>query len=642
MSVSNNTNIFNTSNNMVLRSFGARLFSIFGFDNVISDTLRDDAVVKKLRGQYKGLQRVGQDNTFLYNLYEQFLGAYSSTQQMYAKMSTIRQHYIVKAIMSSLIDDCMAADPLTGNVFTIKINKDHPQSTKLTSEVEDFEKRFKLDRILSSNIDDALFYGEYFMELAGVNAGEPDTDPGKDLPTTTGTDIATDPLNPDSTVVVGGFTNKSNLKKEYPVDWKDPTDKDGETVNDLDTGLASKEPKGEPGGITDIIDSNPPGTLFGVYNNVDPQYFIRLKKQSPASYQETILEKVKPGNIWHIGIFPRKIKFSLLNNLIWERSEFEIAHHFKIGEPLFLTVYDKVLELEAFEKAQLAKDFGDLKRRGMVGVQAPQGLDLGQLKTFTQWYEKILNENNIEDLQNIQGLDGISSVVLGLSNVRVIPIQPDRGEMSRIDTTDPKADQTMEKIEDRRKIICQTIGVPYEYVFGESGRDTKVSLRSYVRYSRLCKRIQGGVSESLQRVIRTHLLNKGYDLFLDDIDVQFYNSINIAELDKLEFVDANVSLLESFNNFVNDLSEHESTSEYIDMEEKMRYFKKIFKSFEGAENIITVNDIQTVGETNEDKIKRNKKNNFVRAKFESFLGEGNPSSTNKTLFDEILQGKTRL
>jgi hypothetical protein len=350
-------------------------------------------------------------------------------------------------------------------------------------------------------------------------------------------------------------------------------------------------------GITEIIDANPPGTLFGVYANSIPQYFVRLMKRIQGNMSGQ-LQRVAASRVWHITVFPLSVKFVLTNVDFYNDYNSEIGHYMRVGQPLFEPVYDKIIELEGFEKAQLAKDFGDLKRRNIIGIEMPAGLTLEQQKTTCKYYEAILNETDNQENNDINGLNAIKNVALGLSNSRAVPVQPDRGKMEVFDTRNPVADKVNEKIEDRRKIICESVGMPFEYFYGSRNGD-KTDLRRYIRYNRMVKRIQSGIAESIQRLYKAHFENLGETIELANIEVKFYNSINIAELDKLEFVDANVSLLKSFDGFVNDLHNDPTIGEFINPLAKLRYYEKVFKTFEGADGIINIPE-----ESNEKKLEK--------------------------------------
>jgi hypothetical protein len=506
-------------------SFAGRIFSYFDFDKVIRDTLNNDMVITNVKktSPYFGGSVFSFNNVVSNNLYYQYLNAYLTTKVMYKRMETIRHQYLVEAALQCLVDDSMAMDPSTGEVFEIRFNPQHPKSERAQLLINDFEKHFKLDRFINTIIEDAIFWGEYSCTLQG---------------------------------------NKTDDKGEFN---------------------GTKQ-----AGITHIIDANPPGTIFGVWDGAAPQFFVRLKKGINTAIQGQ-LERLEPTSVWNIGIFPQKIRFSLGYGQWLLDDSNRIAQFFRIGKPLFYSVYNKILELEAFEQAQYQKEFADLKRRGLVGISAPSGLSLDQLGDFAKFYERILNESQGPDnLLEIQGLDVIAHMMSSLSQVRAVPIQPDRG---RIDPIDIKtaADGLIEKINDRRKIILEAIGIPFEYVFG--ARDGgKVNLRQYIRYARRCKVIQDGIGWSLQRLLRTHLMDNGILCSLDDISVHFFNTVNVAEMDRLEHLDAVVMYLRNFDEMLRGLAQSPVEAMYIDVSEKMRYYRKVFSQIEGLGNVIKVPD----------------------------------------------------
>jgi len=510
---------------------GGLLYGAMGFNNVLNTVFKDDAVLSSLdfkksmfnKGSKAGLG--GDPLGLMQRLYMQFLTSASDIREVYAKIETIRQQYIVKGVISCLVDDAMAPDPTTGQVFNMTISDDYSRSEEAQKALEEFEEKFKLDRLVSNAIEDAIFYGEYLYEIEGV--------------------------------------------------------------------------KGK--GVTKIIDSSPPGSVFAIYSGVDPKSYIRINRKDLVKGGQMTLEQVDKGRYWHMNLFPAKFRFSLdpLNNPSANShqqqrnqlglSDLNLDHYLRVGEPYFLSVYDKVLELEAFEKGQVAKDFADLHRKSIVGVQAPEGLELKQISTFIEYYQGLLNaDSNEGDIYKYQGLDQVRQSTADLGKLRVIPIQPSRGGMDLIDTRNSTADSATENITDRRNIITSTLGVPTEYVFGErDGNPT--SIRQFVRYSRKTQQIQSGVGTSLKQLSRAHLVNLGFeDIIEDDINVTFHNVTNVAELDRLELMDTNIGLMENMNNFVDALAEDETTSQYINKVEKLRFIQSVFMNIQGAENIIQI------------------------------------------------------
>lgn len=540
----------NTGASLNRNFINTRIFSIFNFKDAIQKTLDNDLVIADMRKTSNIIGKDNQDNVFTNVLYNQFLRAYISTRLMYDRLEVIRHQYLVKIITQTLMEDAFSEDPATGNIFTVKINKDHPKSKIAQKDLDELNDTLDLDSIISPAsgiMEDAIFYGEYALEIKTRSNGK----------------IA-------------------------------------------------------------IIDANPPGTIFGIYDNTKPQYFVRNVKKLNNTGGD-YLEMVKKESIWHLTIFPRKLRFNMYEGIDYVGNAFdgsaaypgagtsgsnnlnnfelnEIAHYFRIGESPFLRVYDKIIELEMFEKSQVARSLGDARRSTLAGVTAPDGLELAQLDVYRKYYEGILNESGVFNTNGIVDLGQIGQMVMNLANIRVIPQQSQRGQIDLINTSHTSVNNTSTKdaILDRREIICEATGNPYEYIFG--ARDRNVDLRRYARYARTVKRIQSGVAESLKRLY-TQLLNTGnkdLNITEKDIEVNYYNSININELDKLEYNDATVGLLSNVTRYIQELSQDPELGKFIDKKELMGFIKKSFNSMEGASDIINLKGTETVSGDDDD------------------------------------------
>jgi len=505
------------------QQFAGRIWSYFDFDKVIRDTLQDDVVIQNVKetSPYFGGSSLSFDNTVANTLYHQLLRTTYTTKLLYKRMSTIRDTYIVDLALQLLVNDALAPDPFTGEIFKIICNDEHPESKRANRLIEQFMEHFQVNRIIEKIAPDAIFWGEYSMTIQ---------------------------------------TNKGTDKGEY---------------------------QGQPGvGITKIVDASPPGTIFGMFEGVHPKYFMRLKKGINTTVQGQ-MERLEPTSVWHIGVFPQYVDFSLgYGNMYYDDSNV-IGQKFQIGRPLFYSAYDQVLELYAFERAQWEKEYGDLRRRGLVSVQAPSGLDLNGMREFTRFYEKILNDTSgPTSMGDLQGLDAINAQMATLSNVRVIPTQPDRGKMDVVDLK-IAADNLMEKINDRRKIILESRGIPYDYALG--ARDGgKVNIRQHVVYARRLAQIQNGFGLSLQRLIRTHLINSGIYVSLKDIKINFYKTVNVATLEAMEAMDTRVAFLANFDDRMAQWRQDPIIAKYINVSEYMRFIDKSVTEVDGTGNIFIV------------------------------------------------------
>ena len=527
ISAPNNCNSMQVANpvfTMARHDFTTRIFSYFDFDKVIKDTLDDDVVIQNVRqtSPYFGGSTFSFDNIISQNLYYQYLRAYLDTRALYKRQESIRFHYLVDCALRVLVNDSLATDPFTGEIFKIGVKDTHAYSNRAKYLIDQFMDHFQIDRLIEQVAADAIFYGEYAMTLQ---------------------------------------TNKGTDRGEF---------------------------QGERGvGITKIIDANRPGTIFGVWEAAHPKYYIRLKK-GPDMMIQGLPERLEPTSVWSINIFPQTLPLSLGNRFMYFDDTNRIGSYIKVGQPLFHSVYPKIVELEAFEQAQYQKEFGDLRRRGLIGIQASSGLSLEQQREFCRFYEALLNENRGPmNLNDVQGLEQIAAQMATLSLARVVPQQPDRGKMDVIDLK-IAADNVSEKINDRRKIALESLGIPFSAVFEAQEGGRQLNIRQYVQYMRRIKMIQNGIAWSLKRLLKTHLIMQGIPISQKEIEVHFYRSVNVSELDSMQALDTNVQYLKNFDELIMQRIQDPATSKYVDVSEVMRFYSKVFSQMEGIGSIIRV------------------------------------------------------
>jgi hypothetical protein len=117
--------------------------------------------------------------------------------------------------------------------------------------------------------------------------------------------------------------------------------------------------------------------------------------------------------------------------------------------------------------------------------------------------------------------------------------------------------EIMQTIDSVRASICSAIGIPFELIYG--GASSSEMIRKYSRYLRRIKSIQNSISNGILQICMAHFNNLGgkYVVTHEDFEVFFVNeSVNLDELEKLEYIDATVGYLTSAVSFYNLLVEN--------------------------------------------------------------------------------------
>lgn len=347
--------------------------------------------------------------------------------------------------------------------------------------------------------------------------------------------------------------------------------------------------KNKSGQIVGLKDSYQPGSIFTVgLEGVDcrPMYY---KLSAGTVNKIAVLDN---DSIICLDMQNDRYRYSMSSMQVSLQSrDATIAQTGTLGRPFCFEIYDKLVALEMLEQLWLASITASLQRNSLVSVQAPDGLDLEQIKEFVNYYEKLIN-NNGED-NGIFDIERIRLFAAEATKLRVVPNQTQRGTITQSlsnSAADP-SNALPDSIDKMRAQIMDIKGIPADFVF--SGRDdSKVggALRRYARYARIVKAGQAALQRFLVRIIHDVLESNGYDVPLDLINVTQYCAINTSELDRLEYADAAADVISKVFDTIMTVTDHEAIKPYVDGKERAKYIETLLDSLAGASQIINVKD----------------------------------------------------
>lgn len=266
-----------------------------------------------------------------------------------------------------------------------------------------------------------------------------------------------------------------------------------------------------------------------------------------------------------------------------------IAQNGSLGRPFCFEIYDKLTALEMLEQLDLASINSSLQRNSLVSVTAPDGLDLEQLKEFTAWYEKAIN-NTGGDTVTQYNLDTIKMYAAEATKLRVIPQQSQRGSIAA--SLGANENASVEGLPDRignlRNLIADIKSIPSEFIF--TGRDEQKpggALRKYARYARKVKAGQASLGEFITRIATDVLASYGHDV-TGNVTVSQYCAINTSELDRLEYADASATVISNVYNVLNTIITDEKIAPYVDEKAYVAYVESLLDGLAGASQIINI------------------------------------------------------
>ena len=102
--------------------------------------------------------------------------------------------------------------------------------------------------------------------------------------------------------------------------------------------------------------------------------------------------------------------------------------------------------------------------------------------------------------------------------------------------------------------------------------------------------MQNGLRKFLTKVLKELL--RSYGMIVPDewIHVSQYCAVNVAELDRMEYVDATTTVIGNIYDTITRLTSDEDVKSFVDTREKAKFVETLLDSISGATQIINVPD----------------------------------------------------
>jgi len=251
-----------------------------------------------------------------------------------------------------------------------------------------------------------------------------------------------------------------------------------------------------------------------------------------------------------------------------------------MGKSLLYPVYGLIKELKFLEALVPIGFVNDALSTKLVSVNVPSTTKPAEAQKIAQTFEKMINKSlTIKQGEERNEEAIIKQVSSKVGEVKVIPSFGDKGDLQAEDfNSESNYDEINNKITDLRKMILTTVGIPPS-IMDEEGMKTDV-IKDHIRYTKKLKSIQFAIKEGLQRLIIVHLINNGFTNYLkEDIRVTFLNVLNTDDLEKLEYIDLTVSMIDNFKSFVEDFDDNEHVD--VNYKEYVSFINKQFENVAG-------------------------------------------------------------
>ena len=443
-------------------------------------------------------------------------------------VDSLRNFYLVETLLSQLVDDALSPDMLNGDILTVF--SEGTNKNEVNKEIEYLDEKFGLDQLAEDITPDLCAYGEYLLRTK---------------------------------------INKKTVEK-----------KEGGNINEAE----EKEY-----GLIDIIDCVDQEKVIPVTKAGNIQYYLtidqrgRLIKEEPADYIRFSLgtKKIKVNSIE---------EFTGVKKEQLEKFREEIPFYLKTGKSIIFSIIPKLKELEILEALVPATKLSKLTQGTILGVQVPPGYSVEEGMKAAKRMEGIINEKVGIDKE--RGEITVESIMASSGRIKVIPQFGDKGTTQKLETKMDEPDDLLSSIEELRKIITSSSGIPYELMYESDGSGKGEVLKRYARYLRKLKMIQRAVASGIKELVIIHCVNKGIEVNKKDLKVTFTNKlIELDNLDQLEYLDTTLNILGNIKTFVFELRDEESPlRKYTDVL-KLRDFIKSQCALIGLDGIITTKEI---------------------------------------------------
>lgn len=324
--------------------------------------------------------------------------------------------------------------------------------------------------------------------------------------------------------------------------------------------------------------------IINIHDDVDPSTIIPVWRDSQIIYYNVIkdgkIEKASPYEYAFFGFSSERIKVKVDLN-----DDNEI--YFRVGMGLLKPVLYLLRTLYLLEGLVYVNLIKKSSKQPILSVSVPENMSPDKAIETARAYQKMINESlnrvNI-DFENIK--QTLDEILENTSQVKVIPDWGSKGQVQKQDyEINNYLDDIFTKIEDLRNVILQTNGFPPSLFDNDSNQRLDL-IQNNVRYTRKLKSFQQALKNGLIQLFLIHLKNQGFNVNAKNIEIEFSNVINVADLEKIEYLSMVIDTMSSIKDFVDSIEEN-SDQLGIEVNKKslIQFYNKAFRKLFTDEDI---------------------------------------------------------
>lgn len=302
--------------------------------------------------------------------------------------------------------------------------------------------------------------------------------------------------------------------------------------------------------VIELSDSVNQKEILTVYKGIMPVFYLKRGRETGS------FEVIESIDYIHFCVPGRKIRFKTefdVREIIGEGKK--IDEYIRIGKPLFWGVWDVLNSLYMLLVFYPVFAVQKLNASTILGVRIPKEMPPAKAYEVVKKYQELLNVSiAVDELGRVSVADVIDTI----GKYKVIPVWEE--EKGIIQLNDPRFDEAynLDVVEELKRIICATVGVPYQILFGSTEGMGKLDvLKAFNRYVKKVARYQQAIKNGLVQLALIECKLKGFEGVKPSmIDVRFMNNIvSVEHLDKLEFLGGMIDTVNSAVDVVAGLAE---------------------------------------------------------------------------------------
>ncbi|MEM1672919.1 MAG: hypothetical protein QXT86_12795 [Archaeoglobaceae archaeon] len=334
-------------------------------------------------------------------------------------------------------------------------------------------------------------------------------------------------------------------------------------------------------GVVELLDCVDQRDVLVVYRAGFPIFYIQLDKYRSDLKVEEYIDFI------HFCVPGRRVRISV--DKMWKEvlGLDQIGDYFRLGKPLFWGCWDLLSSLYILLIFYPVFAVQKLNASTIVGIRIPKEVPPHRAQEIAREYQQLMNVNiGVDRLGRVSVADVLDTI----GRYKVIPVYAE-DEKGLLQLNDPRLQEEygLEIVEELKRVICATVGVPYQLLFGSvEGAGRLEVLKAFNRYVKKVASIQNALKLGLIQLALIECRLKGLKVSPAEIEVRFRNNIiSVEHLDRLEFLAGVVETIRSSVETITGIKD--AIGSGLDIEKLVEFVNRYF-GLVGLDGVFKIED----------------------------------------------------